>query len=433
MIEKNIIKIEGTDKKFSALGGIFIYNKLIETQMLETKLFDILPKNKIEPKTNSYDKFKALCLGFVAGSDCLDDMEKLGDDIGFKEVLGHVNSATTYGDYLRSFSKIDIVNFKHKLIEAAIDIRQKIFPEEKDFILDLDSTSCVQYGKKMEGLSFNYKNDWCLDSIQAYDQFGINYYTDVRKGGTYTSNNAPTIIHEIFKRIPIRLNRFFRADSGFSNVDCYNAIINKEGKFVISMKENVYSPLLEKIDNWKRTDRLKFYDGRSIEVGHTFYWPNRCRQNLRVTVMRALKNDKQRCLFNIDSYDYFACISNIGHDEMSNVKLIKFYRKRGQAENFIKELKYGFDCKHWPCQKLNANKVYAIVSGFAYNFMRYMAYKISSKKVHYSKMIRFKTVFLACQVIKHARYVVFRFNNEVRKEVDSWVKQIQLEFSYGYS
>jgi len=62
-MNKRIVKIEATDKDFSTYGGIYLYNKLAEKLLLKSKLHGILPKNKIEPKADSYEKFKALCLG----------------------------------------------------------------------------------------------------------------------------------------------------------------------------------------------------------------------------------------------------------------------------------------------------------------------------------------------------------------------------------
>jgi hypothetical protein len=44
--------------------------------------------------------------------------------------------------------------------------------------------------------------------------------------------------------------------------------------------------------------------------------------------------------------------------------VIEFYRKRGNAENYIREDKYGFDLKHYPCLKLIANKAYGLISEF---------------------------------------------------------------------
>jgi hypothetical protein len=430
MNNKKIIKTEGVDKNFSSFGGIFLYERLCERLGLFSKMATTLPANLIEPKTTAYDKFKALCLGFVAGADSLEDMDKLACDVGFKETLGHVNASNTYGEYLRSFSGLQTKQINEKLIETALELRNKMHKKDKTFILDLDSTACVQHGEKMEGVGFNYKNLWCLDSIQAYDQYGFQYHMDVRAGNTYSSNNSETIIHEVFKRIPVEMEKYFRGDSAFGSNEIFKALEVKGVKFVISMKENVYSTFLNRIDKWEKS-KLLFHDKRETEVGHWFYTPKASKKVYRITALRSLKADRQRSLFQVESYDYFVCISNIGHHEMSNEKLIKFYRKRGQAENFIKELKYGFDQKHFPCQKLNANKIYGLISAFAYNLMRYTAFILNKQKTHYSKMIRFRMVRLACQVVSHARYAIFRFNNETMKEVSHWQNEINREFSYG--
>ncbi|MBC7533661.1 MAG: hypothetical protein H7318_19010 [Oligoflexus sp.] len=60
-----------------------------------------------------------------------------------------------------------------------------------DIVLDIDSTSHLQYGRKMEGLKFNYSGENCLDSLAVFDQFGLAHHLDVREGATFTANNAP--------------------------------------------------------------------------------------------------------------------------------------------------------------------------------------------------------------------------------------------------
>ena len=97
------IKLRSVNKSFSKFGGLFTYNKLFDCTMLGPKLANILPKNKIATRTTPVDKFKALVLGFVAGADSLDDMEKLSLDKGFYSVNGKVDAANTYGQFLRKF------------------------------------------------------------------------------------------------------------------------------------------------------------------------------------------------------------------------------------------------------------------------------------------------------------------------------------------
>jgi hypothetical protein len=40
----------------------------------------------------------------------------------------------------------------------ALQMRMKLFPDSRDFILDVDSTIHRQYGRKMEGCAYNYNN-----------------------------------------------------------------------------------------------------------------------------------------------------------------------------------------------------------------------------------------------------------------------------------
>ena len=132
-------------------------------------------------------------------------------------------------------------------------------------------------------------------------------------------------------------------------------------------------------------------------------------------------------------------MTDIGEHEMSHEKLIRFYRQRGQTENYLKEMKYGFDPKHYPCQELVANKAYASICGFSANILRFLSLhhlttreKKKKAKPRYSKLARFAWIHLPCQVVRHARQVTLRFHNTIYREVDYWLKTIktlQLEYT----
>jgi hypothetical protein len=371
-------------------------------------------------------------LGLIAGADSLDEMDRLAQDNLFSSLNSYVNSANTYGDYLRSFTGLQCKRLNRLLIETSLSLRKAMFPNASDFILDIDSFSSEQSGEKIEGVEFNYKNEWCLDSLAAFDQFGFQYWLDVRPGATFTSNGAPEVIHTVFKMVSSKLRRFLRADSGFCNVDVFNAARCAEARFVIAMRENIYDPLIRRVKNWERTSRVKFRDGRSCEIGSTVYKPKEGTQILRVVFIRALKEGEQRrALFNDAQFDYAAWVTNLGHHELSNEKIIEFYRGRGNAENFIREAKYGFDLKHYPCQKLLANKAYGLIAAFAYTLMRYTGFILNKDKPHYSKIIRFRMIHLACQVVRHAGMVTIRFFHIQLKEVQCWLEKIHLQFGFG--
>lgn len=425
-----ILKKERTCKRLSGVGGLFLYNRLWKQLYMEKGLINCLPVNKIKPKVTALEKTKAMVMGLISGADCLDDMDDLFLDLGFDNVVS-ASASNTYGEFLRSFSNLDTKKLNHSLVDTALKLRKRSHRDVREFILDIDSTSHEQHGSKIEGASWNYKNEWCLDSLLAFDQFGYLYWLDVRNGSTYSANSCSEVVHAVFSKIlDKRIKRYTRADSAFCNGEFFQACFNARTNFVVRMKENMLSTVINKVSNWRRT-KLTMYDNRECEIGDTLYYPNSTPSVLKVVVIRALKNEKQGALFTDDKYEYFAVVTNIPEQVMKNESVIEFYRKRGNAENYIKELKYGFDLKHFPCQKLTANKVYGTFAAIAYNMMRYTAFLTKLKKVSFSKKLRLQLVKLPCEVITHAGYVTFRYTNHIYEEVSRLLQITNMQFQSG--
>jgi hypothetical protein len=403
---------------------------MMEQLGLRSRIDRFLPHSKIATKTSSFEKFTAMMLGFAAGCECLDDMETLREEALFSSLV-KVNAPNTYGEYLRSFDKVHLKELNYRLIELAHSIRTKTMGN-CDLIIDLDSTDHLQHGVKKEGVAVNYKNISGLDSLMAFDQFGFMYWMDVRAGATYTANSSPEVISQVFARMPEGPRRkILRADSGYCNIDVFNAAITAAADFVIAMKANMYEKLIPTIRNWRRCKDVDFYDGRDCEIGETVYYPLRGRQTLRVVIIRALKKDSNQPLFAQDRYEYRAWVTTIGAHERKAEKIILLYRKRGHAENFIKEIKYNFDLKHFPCQKLLANKAYGLIAAFAYNLMRLAAFISSDgKRVHFAKHTRLKILFLPVQVARTGRKVFIRINRYLKKEMENWKRKI-MQLGFG--
>ena len=178
--------------------------------------------------------------------------------------------------------------------------------------------------------------------------------------------------------------------------------------------------------NWKRNTGIRFRDGRVCEVTTLLYHPVMGHEPLRVIVARAPKRQPELLG---DRYDYMSWITNLGSHELRDEEVVDFYQGRGNAENFIRELKNGFDFKHFPCQKLLANKAYGLIGAFAYTLMRYASYILSpeTKKVHFAKMLRFRMVYLAVQVVRKARRVIIRFSKPQYEEVSRWITNIKYQ------
>ena len=136
-----------------------------------------------------------------------------------------------------------------------------------------------------------------------------------------------------------------------------------------------------------------------------------------------------------EDYDYYAWCTNIGSSEMRPEQVVDFYRKRGTAETYIKDIKNAFDQHHYPCQSLNANRAYSIITGFAYNIMRCIAIVAKEdnkrKVIQFTKSIRLKFVNIPAQVVAHGRGITFRFNKHIVKEVLYWLEKFKnLQWRY---
>jgi hypothetical protein len=429
------IKIEETSQHLSARGGLVLWRETLDQLGLERKLQGALPTYKIATAASSYEKWEAMVVGLAAGADNLDAMDRLALDPAFEAVTGELVTGRSYGDYLRLFDAQLLRNMRLALIENALELRMRLGLLGEDFTLLLDSTDHEQHGEKMEGLAWNYKQNWGLDSLVAFDELGFQLWSEVRKGSASTSTGSSEVIHEVFKRLPRKVRRMVLADSGYCNFAFFNACANAQAKFCCVMRKLMLEPLLGRITHWIPAKKLTFHDGRECEIGSCIYRPHGLRETLRVVVIRALRPKEQdKALFGDARYDYHAWVTNVGeHDGMKNEDVVLWYRQRANVERFIAEMKNGFDLKHLPCQKLNANRAYALMAAFAQNLVRYTAYVENPKRPNFSKILRFKMLMLPVQVVRHARSVTFRFMAENRKEVERWLKTIKLHFGYDDS
>lgn len=429
------IQILTTNKELSSFGGLVSFE-----QLLNGKVLAFLRSHPRLHEFRNVNKFKQIALGFAAGAECLDDLGRLHEDKGFSALSARDYHPKSYGDFLRQFSREDCRALNSSLTDLSYRLREAIpvSQDKREFVLDLDSTPNQQYGRKMEGVEINYQGIMCLDTIKAFDELGFQYWHDVRAGNTFSAEGSSQIIHHVFSRMPKtkhfkNIRKLVRADSAFCNHEFFNACAAKDVSFVTAFRKlpQVFDPIVERIEHWKRAsgdekNRIKFYDGRECEIGHALYKPENCHQILRVIVMRARIKKPAVPLFDEAAYDYYAFCTNMGEHYKNDEDIIRFYRKRGNAENYIRELKYNYDLKHYPCLKLDANRAYGLIGAITHSLMRYLSLSLRPQKPWYAKNLRHHLFRLPCQVVSHAGGVAFRFMTHHAQEVNHCLKQITL-------
>jgi hypothetical protein len=413
------IKITSNAKTLSSYSGLHIFADLFHKFEIHSLMHSYLPKKQRNSGWKSCEKLYAAVLGFIAGAQCLDDFEWLGNDPLFRE-LTHAPSSITMGKFLRSFSPRQIEQVRNSLPTLAMKERLWQQPKLHKIVFRMDATTHEQYGEKMEGVEWNYKKIKCLSSQTLFDDKGFCYGFNLRAGAVHTSVGAIEMMEHAFNSVPKGILKQLVADSGYASLENYNYLLTKEVNFTICLPETAWGALLKNYGtkiNWKKT-RINFFKSNKCEIGSCLYPIKglvKKRSHLRVVFIRTKKKKLEKG--DNHPYHYYAIVTDLSSAEMSDEHVIRFYRKRAIVENNIKDLKQGMDFYHFPCQSLQANNVWGLMGIIAYNLMRLSSFTIGRNGC-FVNTVRRKIVMMAGELVKHARYLEIRMMDYLRREVE---------------
>jgi hypothetical protein len=477
------IKLIPTDESLTSGAGLGTLIELFDRSILATELKACLPERTSHKSIGSYRMALTMLASFIYGHDCLEDLDEFRKDPALRELFGTATAASrTHGDFLRDFEThhIEALNrFVNSMARHVMVLFQNQLPEDykpTHLIVDVDSTSHVQSGEKMEGLAWNYKDEWCLDSQVAFNQMGLCHGMQLRPGNTKSGVDAAPLIRQAFTDGQIQLHRkfkqqdFFRADSAYCTSEIIRTLLDLGVLFTITAHDGMtrWKSHMSKTGlDWRpweftKEDLDKFQarnqEPPRIEISR-FYWTPKWSETeesklvFPILVKRTwnpekkneTKSDKQATLFfgdgfeHEDPWDYYAVLTNFPLDlhkaELSTnppvdnsnqpgkikcwsiQEVFEWHQKRGNAENFIREEKYGYDLKHFPCQKLMANHAYGLLAMVAHNLLRWVAVMTKPEKPHYAKKIRRQLIHLPAKIVRHARQVFMKIMTEQFEEV----------------
>lgn len=414
------IKVTSNAKTLSSYSGLHLFSDLISKFEIQALIGPFLPRKKRERGFSSFKKLYSGLLGFIAGAECLDDFDWLGHDPLFEQ-LTDSPSSITMGNFLRSFSVRQVEQIRNLLPILAFKMRLWLQPNLYKIIWKMDVTIHQQYGEKMEGVEFSYRQVNGLSSQNLFDDKGLCYGFALRNGAAHSSIGAIDMMETAFKVVPKSIQQFFLADSAYANTQIYNTLLNNSVNFAICLPETVWGSLLKNYGNkikWQDT-KIRFFESNKCEIGDVLYPKKDLSMGktfLRVVMIRAKKKNVEKG--DNHPYHYYAIVTNMSNAEMTNEKIIQFYRKRAQVENNIKDLKNGMDFHHFPCQSLKANHVWGLMGIIAYNLMRMTSFTLFPQTGSFVKTTRRRLVTLAGEVVNHARSIEIRMMDFLAKEVN---------------
>lgn len=334
-----------------------------------------------------------------------DHADSLRNDPVLNAVIGK-NALASQPTLSRFHNRMDALSLE-QLEEIQRIFRGRVYSVEKPehILFDLDSTLLAAYGTQ-EGEAFNYHYQahgyhplLCFDGLT-----GDLLKVELRPGTQYCSKGAATFmlpLLEEYQRDYPKTALFARGDSGFATDELYSLFETNGTSYVIRLKENpVLRRLAEALDSelydLTREDAVSY----AVVYGEFLYKAGSWDYPRRV-VCKIEKPYGQ--MLHMHTF----VVTNM---DSSPEDLIRFYCKRGQMENFIKECKSGFDMSYVSSSSMivNANRVQ--IHALAYNLFNWFRRLTLPESMRKDRIdtVRFKLLKLAARIVRSARYVYFK-------------------------
>ena len=439
-----ILRLDVTKNRLTNAAGLGTLIEAFDVSPLSKEFEKCLPDRSGNRSQGSYRLGLIQLASFVRGHDCIEDLiEFRHDETLFEIMRGETVVPRTMGDFLRDFEVEHINDFNNFLSKQAKSYRKhlerylkKPYKPRLAPHLSIDSTAHVQQGKKMEGLAFNYENKWCLDSQVIFDELGMCWDLELRSGNTKSGDGAAEQIRRAFSSYSFQEEKYLSADAAYCNQEIIKSCLSLGVQFTITANQATtgWQDDISKINNWEKwvytNEQKEFAIDRGIELPEIevgrFHWSPSWNEVLKFPVVVKRTKKEQPDLFE-GIYKYYGVVTNHDLFKKSYQQLIEFHNKRGNAENFIREEKYGYDLKHFPCLKLRANHAYAMIAMAAHNLLRWAAIHDNPSRPKFSK--RFRRMFIAIpgKMVSHGRTLTLKISEYYLKEVNRLRQALQLK------
>ena len=404
-----INKVEFTAKNLTSNAGVLLLLNYTEEQNIFQDLNEMLFFENSSTEMIKMNHLKTLMCGGFVGIDKLERFNLLKNDPLIKECGIDVREPENISRFLYKFS--------FKTTQMLRDINFKTFKKLlrkkklRNIVIDIDSRVVNVEGNQegaVKGYNPGNKGNNCYNILMAFCDELKAYITGfMRSGNAYTANGSAEMIKEIIANLEGDVdNIVFRMDSGYFSEEIAEVIEQAGYQYVVKAKE--YSKLLDKAYD----SPVKIWEnyGYQKQALFVFMKPDKWSKARKFAVVRELKPEEERqqlSLLESGDYTHAMYVTNTTWELADTVK---FYEKRGNCENYIKETKYDMNIGSLKMKSFWANEAFFQLMMLVYNI--FLLFKLDKLPVsEYRQWIltfRLKYVFLAGKIIKTARQTILK-------------------------
>ncbi len=262
-------------------------------------------------------------------------------------------------------------------------------------ILDLDSTEIPVYGEQEQSAYNGHFESTCYHPLLLFNREGDCLAAKLRPGNVHSAENwEEVLLPEIERQQKLGKDVVFRADAAFAKPEVYEALEERGVKYAIRIPAN---------DSLERdiAELLPRPVGRPSEKPLVEYKGFLYQAASWKTARRVVAKVEHHAGELFPRVGFI--VTNL---TLPSRAVVRFYNKRGTAEQWIKEGKQAVKMTRLSCHRFRSNEVRLWLSVIAYNLGNLWRRLVLPKRIDGWSLtsLQQRLVKTGGRLIKHARY-----------------------------
>ena len=396
------LKVEFQGSRVTSDGGLILVRELDERlgfgELIAQHLTDSRGKNA---QLGFADLLRQSVYSRLAGYEDLNDAERLSQDPTFRLISSENiwDRGVALTSRLQSFETeilAEDANFAGLAgLSRALIAKAEALDSGYRTVLDMDSTEIPVYGAQEQSAYNGHFESTCFHPLLLFNREGDCLAAKLRPGNVHSADDwEELLMPEIERQQKLSKEVAFRADAAFAKPEIYEALESRGVKYAIRIPAN---------ENLERdvAELLPRPVGRPSHKPIVWYKGFLYKAASWTTARRVVAKVEHHAGELFPRIGFI--VTNL---ETPSRAVVRFYNKRGTAEQWIKEGKQAVKMTRLSCHRFRSNEVRLRLSVIAYNLGNLWRRLVLPKGIETWSLtsLQQRLVKTGGRLVKHARY-----------------------------